>query len=669
MPSPTSPENRHLCEYCRQITVNSIVASGPRDATIGPQQAGLLHQPTYDLLRESSETCPLCALFYHALEQKNSGKHISAEYTSLSRSRVWMHAGDHGFTDLTAPKGLYHMVVNVGGGSAVNAAPISIYSQPDDPLALSGDINGRLPSQHCDISQCANQVTEWLLRCEGHHEKCQKALIREPESATRGHDWHHTRSTRDDLPLPQRLIDVGTVSMPSLHLHETGGSYGRYCALSYSWGCSRSFRTHKATYHDRRAGFSLQDLPTTIRDAVSLTRSLGIRYLWVDALCIIQDDPKDWALQSACMDQVYGFASLTISASSSEDKWDGLFRPRQEHKSIPVFSPSSSDSSKVGTMYFSQRAGLLRDIIDRSPLARRAWTLQEDILSRRAVYVSRDQLYWKWLEHFRAEDGLTNPQGGQTATFLSAEGSPVQTWSWMLNRWRILVDNYAQRNLFDTSDMLPALAGLAGQFQKRTDATYLAGLWLEELPLGLLWTIRATDVAKSVRHCPEWRAPSWSWASLTGAIHYDGYGDLVTFSSAEKPLEQLEVLRYEIALKETANPFGEVTSAVLRVRGKTQRLRRALVRRRARRSEITVLGYALHDCGQVIFDNEMVPDVPLPEEILCLLVDRRRSAQGDYQSVLIAIEEVHGGYRRIGAGYIDGPSWFASSDTVDLSLV
>jgi hypothetical protein len=369
------------------------------------------------------------------------------------------------------------------------------------------------------------------------------------------------------------------------------------------------------------------------------------------------------------MDQVYGFASLTISASSGEDKWDGLFRPRQEYKSIPVLSPSSSDSSKVGTMYFSQRAGLLRDIIDRSPLARRAWTLQEDILSRRAVYVSRDQLYWKCQEHFRAEDGLTNPQGGQTATFLSAEGSPLQTWSWMLNRWRIVVDNYTQRNLFATSDMLPALAGLAGQFQKRTGATYLAGLWLEGLPLGLLWTIRATDVAKSVRHCPEWRAPSWSWAALTGAIHYDGYGDLVTFSSAEEPLEQLEVLRYEIALKETANPFGEVTSAVLRVRGKMQRLRRALVRRRARRSGRIVLGYALHDCGQVIFDNEMVPDVPFPEEILCLLVDRRRSAQGDYQSVLIAIEEVHGGYRRIGAGYIDGPSWFASCNPVDLSLV
>jgi hypothetical protein len=424
-------------------------------------------------------------------------------------------------------------------------------------------------------------------------------------------------------------------------------------------------------------GFSLEALPTTIRDAVSLTRYLGFRYLWVDALCIIQDDGKDWAMQSACMDQIYALAAITIAASASQDKWDGISTPRAPQKGVPVTSPCSTGPGPAGIMFFSQRAGLIRDIVDKSPLASRAWTLQEQNLSRRIIHFARDQIYWECQQGFLAEDGLTLEKTGTTNNFLAPAGrismTTTPTWFWMVTRWRWVVENYAQRSLFASSDKLPALAGLANQFQQLTGATYLAGLWHEELPLGLLWTIKTTDDNETGHSVTEWRAPSWSWASIEGAIHYGGYADFVTITTAEKPTEQLEILAAEISPKEEASPLGEITKAVLRVRGKVQRVARALAKpRSAKWSDRTRLGYIVRNTGEVMFDNEMVEGVVLPVEFLCLLVDRRKDEQSDnYFCTFLAIEEDadSGYFRRIGAGYVEGLSWFSSCDPVILNLV
>lgn len=93
--------------------------------------------------------------------------------------------------------------------------------------------------------------------------------------------------------MPTRVIDVGTFGKNKIHLHETADLHIRCCALSYNWGRSESCKTKKATYQCRLAGLLVDDLPTTIRDAVLLTRLLGFRYVWIDALCIFQDDPVD----------------------------------------------------------------------------------------------------------------------------------------------------------------------------------------------------------------------------------------------------------------------------------------------------------------------------------------------------------------------------------------
>jgi hypothetical protein len=134
---------------------------------------------------------------------------------------------------------------------------------------------------------------------------------------------------------PTRLVDLKYIDSNNLCLYITDETYGpldSYLALSYCWGRSNAFATTSATLKSRKEGFRLSDLPLTLQDAVSVTREMGYRYLWVDALCILQgSDPaaqEDWKRESASMDNVYHNAVFTISATGSSDCDGGLFHPR-----------------------------------------------------------------------------------------------------------------------------------------------------------------------------------------------------------------------------------------------------------------------------------------------------------------------------------------------------
>ena len=485
-----------------------------------------------------------------------------------------------------------------------------------------------------------------------------------------------TLQVQEKTALPPRLVDVGDSAAAILYLREKDGQKGRYCALSYSWGRSKSFRTHKATYQGRIRGFKHEDLPTTIRDAVCLTRCLGFQYIWVDALCIVQDDKADWARNSAMMDEIYGFATLTIAASTCEDKWQSLFRHRPIPVGVSITSACSNDKSKHGKLSLSQREGVFEDIFKAAPLASRAWTLQERVLSRRTVHFTNEQLFWECQQYGLGEDGSNFDKSFSSRSFLPPLGvSATPNLSQMLARWRILVDDYSQRNLFATGDKLPALAGLAHQFQEFTSATYLAGIWKEDLPLGLLWTIHTSTLVDIGHSAPEFRAPSWSWASIDGAVHCDGYQGLVLTSSSSPPTTQMEVLETQIVLKEERSPFGAVFEGVLRVRGITQNLSRGLERRgllsASSRTGTVPLGYPMHaGKGTVLFDNDTQEGADLPKDFSCLLVDKRKDDEGQVVSAFLVVREVGSGrFQRIGAGYIEGDAFFCTSPTTTLALV
>ncbi|RDW71840.1 hypothetical protein BP5796_07874 [Coleophoma crateriformis] len=315
-----------------------------------------------------------------------------------------------------AGMGISGVRVNVGGAEMMKEVDLKITAAPDDPLALSGDITGRSARCEPGSSESFSRIQEWLSICEQTHTQCSSPFIKvEAQIHTEIAD---NSTTSNVATFPSRLIDVESDADPkSLRLWETTKvnaagdiqrTKGRYSALSYSWGPedSKRFTTKKDTREARLKGFSLEELPTTIRDAVVLTRKLGLRYLWVDALCIVQDDVDDWAEESARINEVYGNAVITIAAAACEDKWDGIFRKWDlpPSQSVSIHSKCSNDD-RTGTMTISDTVGSLYEILDRSPLSNRAWVLQERVLSRRTIHFAKDQMYWECQNHAVAEDG------------------------------------------------------------------------------------------------------------------------------------------------------------------------------------------------------------------------------------------------------------------------
>lgn len=174
------------------------------------------------------------------------------------------------------------------------------------------------------------------------------------------------------------------------------GHYGKWTALSHRWGNRTAmFRTTSDTLSNRSTEISMPTLPLTFRDAAIITRAVNIRYLWIDALCIIQDDLDDWAQQSATMGYIYKYSVLTISATCAPDYHHGLLRKRENQ--TPVSLPfRDSHTGLLGRI--CERAPLKdwsRAVDLDSPLSSRGWVLQERMLPPRTLHVGDEQMFWE----------------------------------------------------------------------------------------------------------------------------------------------------------------------------------------------------------------------------------------------------------------------------------
>jgi hypothetical protein len=188
-------------------------------------------------------------------------------------------------------------------------------------------------------------------------------------------------------PLPTRYIHVDS-NPPQLRIAEPDAR-GFYIALSHCWGKSRPLVTTTATLSDRMAGIPMKTLPRTFQDAVTITRELGLEYLWIDSLCILQDSRSDWVAESAKMGSVYSNAFLTISAAASTDSEQGIFRPRSIPPSPPV--QLRCHDSNMEPIYIDHRVS---DTPFETPQSTdtRAWCFQELALSPRVIVYGREML-------------------------------------------------------------------------------------------------------------------------------------------------------------------------------------------------------------------------------------------------------------------------------------
>jgi hypothetical protein len=191
---------------------------------------------------------------------------------------------------------------------------------------------------------------------------------------------------------------VGDYENPnSLRLYyTTKDKRGKYIALSHCWGPpekSEKFCTYQCNFENRCVSIDIGTLPKTFRDAVKVTRELGVRFLWIDSLCIIQKDADDWKIESKKMETVFGSAYCTVAASSAKDSTEGFLNPRSPNQSERqcVRVPNASDTP----LYICEGIDNFHRDVEEGVLSERGWVLQERALSRRTIHFTITQTYWE----------------------------------------------------------------------------------------------------------------------------------------------------------------------------------------------------------------------------------------------------------------------------------
>jgi Heterokaryon incompatibility protein (HET) len=336
-----------------------------------------------------------------------------------------------------------------------------------------------------------------------------------------------------EFQLPSRVLDLGSEqSIDKARLRSANNGYGQYVALTYRWGSTPSKILTTASIEEWIQGIQVSSLSKTYQDAIVLAKRLGYRYIWIDALCILQNDPADWEREDAVMHKIYGNASLTISALSAWGSDVGFLGQRP----YPV--------SEIGRFFqsYDERNDLyvrqaVAGLSVRNNLAERGWCLQEHLMAARVLHMTDVQTVFECSECMEWESGLKSFEIHGSTTGLSSHlkrdffthsGAGNEdskgTVHHALRCWLRLVENFSRRKLTRENDKLHAIAGLARLAQPSADDVYVAGLWMNHLAGQLLW--RPQDGSKfTADDCdmiaPETsRAPSWSWAALNGGVKF-----------------------------------------------------------------------------------------------------------------------------------------------------
>lgn len=399
---------------------------------------------------------------------------------------------------------------------------------------------------------CFQMITQWLKTCQLHHPDCNK----DPTAL-----------------LPKRLIDVRPPSGGDdcRLIEPENRDYAPYIALSHCWGGRSLFCTTRSNYDTYKDSLRIEDFPNTFRDAVELTRGLGFKYLWIDALCIIQGDSKDWEEQADAVGDYYRNAALTVSAMRAPDYNAGLFHLRKSVSAVLTSDMSSSNRKQLFIREaYSPSPSTTTKIT--GPVSERGWVLQERLLSPAVLHFTKREIIWECRTQTIFEHGsYAKPQDRETKLLLVTGKKKAHnraTTAWNMSRpdrfkeWYKLVQIYSAKKLTRSDDRLPAIAGLATRFHEMCESNYLAGIWADDALRGLLWNtgdqIPPTD---GVFEASIWHTPSWSWASIRRPVNYNtSLGDCVAQISVAK-IHRIDV--------DTKNPksFGHVEGGCLEITG------------------------------------------------------------------------------------------------------
>ncbi|KAF4925691.1 hypothetical protein CGCVW01_v003441 [Colletotrichum viniferum] len=511
------------------------------------------HESIVSLEASALEACEICHPFWSQIDEDERSRlrDFGAQWAKRQGTGAKLRANGE---KLETFDGLVTIcaIINLGAEDGMKAAGMDILLS----ISLESDFRDECPLRKKDVTgtyivqkgpgknlgkktsflsnttaseESWAKATTWIETCCSNHQACNVEAAAEA--------WYPTRLL--DLSAPDLAFDTLRLIVTS---DEALECKQRYTTLSHCWGSAQFVQLKKSTYGQFRKRIQLSDLPKTFREAVEVTRRLGIRYLWIDSLCILQDrdDLSDWLVEAALMHKVYSHSYCNISAAGSQDSSKGLFFKRDSRLSLAADVTICAEGLGIGEDYVDCTIIDLEfwsHAVGQCPLNKRGWVLQERLLSPRVLHFGRDQLYWECRDHAAAEcypEGLPETlRNGVPAKFKrlnlavpSSDADPEEAVDpFAYHRiWNSIVRSYSDTHLTKASDKLIALSGIAKDFQTKINDTYVVGMWYSTLESSLLWHVsRQSQIDGSPSVRPElYRAPTFSWASIDGRINTAG---------------------------------------------------------------------------------------------------------------------------------------------------
>ncbi|PPQ75349.1 hypothetical protein CVT26_015155 [Gymnopilus dilepis] len=531
---------------------------------------------------------------------------------------------------------------------------------------------------------------------------------------------HEHCNTIEDTYLPTRVIDCSNPSKP--RLVETNRKIkGHYCTLSYAWGGEQHQKTTKANLGTYVKGINVP-LPQTIADAIYVTNQIGCKYLWVDALCIIQDSDEDKVKELADMAHIYSDSYVTISALSAFRADQGFLPDARPPDILPYFVEGSKTPSRMSAEFDIPRQtpglGKYETVVMYRPLDERGWCLQESALAPRRLIFQPPHVSFKCRSF--GERNITRPTPLDITSQSESTPYPIDDHilfptnkgtdltakeSDLRERWRKILWDYSERKITVASDKFVALAGVAEIFERVSKDKYIAGLWKRTFMDDLLWEIWAPAGPEEtfLPRPPKYRAPTWSWASVDAKLHLEVYKP----TSADASYEA-EILACNVTPKNRIHPLGEIVDAKLTLKAKIHPLMR-----NGKKCTFTVVkgqrfgdrfvsnattwkcippqGNCLEPVGSkkkgddgdeervkgITFDSEegTAPAPPLDFHVLALRAGRKWRNQGDWMQgfLVVRVEGEANQYRRVAKLDLmyefQWPDWFDATPLKTVVLV
>jgi hypothetical protein len=299
---------------------------------------------------------------------------------------------------------------------------------------------------------------------------------------------NHPLCRRPIPTLPKRVVTICDEGSHDLFLYVPEAEKAEYVALSYCWGNTNSMLTTKNTFEFRKSGMSAQSMPATLRHAIHVCRRLGIKYLWIDSLCILQGNANDFAREAPRMADYYRNALFVISAFESPNANAGYLFQR---------SPCvlSAKNARIFVQSLGMPGEMMSEILSMGEVNRRAWCFQEHGLSTARVFLGAKAILWECRTYRVLENGhkeSTHPvfeSFGQVMWRIRMPEIPTDTSNFGRFGWEKILEEYTSRRLTKPEDRPAAFGRIAQLFLENGWRTgrYLAGLWENDLYRDILW--------------------------------------------------------------------------------------------------------------------------------------------------------------------------------------